>query len=186
MGKILEEMKRRRNEVKDERWRVSFRLARYTSGWIISECAMIRPESTRLCGRDASLEFQVGDGYLDGPVVQLFVRQRNSVLCARAKPVERMPQEGRKSLRPRLAIAKVAGSASNANRCWPKKAKRRDPEQIVLDWVEPENVTAPGIWLDLRGAEALRFQRLQTPALPPPLIDWLPGLDSGCCRLQGS
>lgn len=62
MGKILEEMKQRRNEVKDGRWRVSFRLARYASGWIISECAIIRPESRRLSGRDASLEFPVGLG----------------------------------------------------------------------------------------------------------------------------
>src|SRR5260370_11336885 len=137
-------------------------------------------------GRFPRVSSRVGEGYLDGPVVQLFGRQRSSALCARAKPVERMPQEGRKSLRPRLAIAKAAGSASNANRCWPKKAKRRDPEQIVLDWVEPENVTAPGIWLDLRGSEAFRFQRRQTPALPLPLIGWLPGLDSGCCPFHES
>src|SRR5260370_10787566 len=134
-------------------------------------------------GRFPRVWSRVGEGYLDGPVVQLFARKRSSALCARAKPVERMPQEGRKSLRPRLAIAKVAGSASSANRCWPKNAKRRDPEQIVLDWVEPENVAARGIWLDLRGAEALRFQRLQTPALPPPLIGFLPALDSGLCPL---
>ena len=38
-----------------------------------------------------------------------------------------MQQEGRKSLRPRLAIAKVTGSDSSVNRCWPKKAKRSRP-----------------------------------------------------------
>src|SRR6266481_1467019 len=37
---------------------------------------------------------QVGDGCLDGAVVQLFVRRRTSVLCARAKPRVRMHQKG--------------------------------------------------------------------------------------------
>src|SRR6266403_2017990 len=76
---------------------------------------------------------QVGDGCLDGAVVQLFVRRRSSVLCARAKPRERMQQQGQKSLRPRRAIAKMAVSASSVYRCWLEKAKRRDPEPIRLD-----------------------------------------------------
>src|SRR6267143_3329015 len=114
---------------------------------------------------------QVGDGCLDGAVVQLFVRRRSSVLCARTKPRERMQQQGQKSLRPRRAIAKMAVSASGVYRCSLEKAKRHDPEPIRLD---------------LRAAKALRFQRLQTLALPLPVIDLLPGLDSGCCRWRGS
>src|SRR5882762_648321 len=117
------------------------------------------------------LKFPVKLGCLDGAVVQLFVRRRSSVLCARAKPRERMQQQGQKSLRPRRAIAKMAVSASSVYRCWLEKAKRRDPEPIRLD---------------LRAAKALRFQRLQTLALPLPVIDLLPGLDSGCCRWRGS
>src|SRR5260370_33797938 len=81
-------------------------------------------------------------------------------------------------------MAKVAGSASNANRCSPRMAWQCEPEQIMLPWAEPENLTAPGIGLDLRGSEALRFQKLQTLALPRHLLASRPGLDSPCCRSQ--
>src|SRR5260370_13287650 len=81
-------------------------------------------------------------------------------------------------------IAKVAGSASNANRCSPRMAWRCEPEQIMLPCAEPENLTAPGIGLDLRGSEALRFQKLQTLALPRHLLASRPGLDNLPCGLQ--
>src|ERR1700674_4174918 len=73
---------------------------------------------------------QVGDGCLDGAALHLFALRRRSVLCARAKPRERMQQKGQKSLRPRLAIAKVAVSASSVYRRWLEKAKRCDPVPI--------------------------------------------------------
>src|SRR6266446_6182092 len=60
-----------------------------------------------------------------------------------------------------------------------------EPEQIMLPWAEPENLTAPGIGLDLRGSEALRFQKLQTLALPRHLLASRPGLDNLRCGLQG-
>src|SRR5260370_10084157 len=82
-------------------------------------------------------------------------------------------------------IAKVAGSASNANRCSPRMAWRCEPEQIMLPWAKPENLTAPGIGLDLRGSEALRFQKLQTLALSRHLLASRPGLDNLRFGLQG-
>src|SRR5260370_2916723 len=82
-------------------------------------------------------------------------------------------------------MAKVAGSASKENRCSPRMAWQCEPEQIMLPWAEPENLTAPGIGLDLRGSEALHFQKLQTLALPRHLLASRPGLDTLRCGLQG-
>lgn len=136
--------------------------------------------------RFSSVSSQFGDGRHEGFVVQPLLSQRSSLLCARAKAVASMRQEGRKSLRPKQAIAKVIGSASTLNRRWPKKARRHDSREKALDRVEAEDVSTNRLWLDLREEEPRRLQRFQTLALPLPLSGWLPGLDTGCCRLPGS
>src|SRR5260370_38840101 len=64
-------------------------------------------------------------------------------------------------------------------------AWRCEPEQRMLPWAEAEKLTAPGIGLDLRGPAALRFQNLQTLALPRHLLASRPGLDNLRCGLQG-
>ena len=165
---------------------------RYPPTYNWRDRALSRPSPESVSGSGCNSPGRLGPRVkLPGPTLQGFVvqpllSQRSSWLCARAKAVESMQQEGRKSLRPKLAIAKVIGSASTLNRRWPKKARRHDSREKVLDRAEPEDATTNGLWLDLREEEAHRLQRFQTLALPLPLSGWLPGLDTGCCRLPGS